>query len=83
MSAVVESVSVAFTLNQPTSDTGIYLHRHAHEWVEIGAHRMPVGTWHPVFKCMRCGDVLTDLHVEVEQMWPDPESPISETEGGR
>lgn len=52
---------------KPTSDTGLYLVMHEHDWEwfassqghEIG-HR---GTeWHPVFRCW-CGSVLFDSHV--------------------
>lgn len=49
--------------SKPTSDTGIYLHRHTHDWFEIGLNRWPVGTWHPVFQCLVCGDVICDLNV--------------------
>lgn len=76
---MAEHETVLYDLGAPTSDTGIYLHRHSHEWIEIGAHRMAAGTWHPVFKCMRCGDVLCDLHVEVQKTWADPDATDSET----
>lgn len=55
---------------QPTSEVGAYLYRHTHRWVEVGSERYPVGTWHPVFRCTQCQDVICDLHVEVDG--PEP-----------
>jgi len=49
---------------KPTSETGVFLHRHSHDWFEIGLNRWPVGTWHPVFQCLVCSDVIVDLNVE-------------------
>lgn len=51
-------------IRQPTSDVGVYLHKHEHEWVEIGAERWENGVWHPVFECAVCTDVICDLFVD-------------------
>lgn len=55
---------------QPTSETGIWLYRHEHRWTEVGLQRYPSGTWHPVFRCSRCQDVICDIFVEVDP--PEP-----------
>ena len=56
-----------FQRSKPTNDTGIYLFQHEHDWFEIGAERFPKGSWHPVFRCGRCGDVICDLSVSVDE----------------
>lgn len=63
---------------QPSSEVGIYLYKHEHDWREVGAQRYPVGTWHPVFRCTRCQDVICDLHVEVDQPEGYEEDPNAE-----
>lgn len=50
----------------PTSEVGIYLRTHEHSWLRSGSKRYPTGSWHPVFTCSVCGDVICDLHVEVD-----------------
>lgn len=50
----------------PTSNTGIYLFQHEHRWRYAGARRYPVGTWHPLFRCEVCTDVICDLHVTLD-----------------
>lgn len=64
---------------KPSSETGIFMHQHKHDWYEIGAERWPVGSWHPVFRCLVCGDVICDLDVEVsEPAAPEPSNSIIE-----
>lgn len=49
----------------PTSQTGIYLRSHVHDWVENGAlinGGLNPG-WNPTFECW-CGSVIVDLHVD-------------------
>ncbi len=58
---------------QPTGETGLYLHRHEHEWVHIGANQAPIGSWHPVFRCEVCSDVIEDNR---QFVGADPEAGI-------
>lgn len=62
-----EHETALYVNGKPTSETGMWMHRHAHEWIEIGAERWPVGTWHPLFRCLICTDVICDIHVEVPE----------------
>lgn len=43
---------------QPISETGIYLRRHSHRWLEGGTHQWPSGKVEPLWKCTVCGDVI-------------------------
>lgn len=50
---------------KPTDETGVYLFVHQHDWLEVGAEQYPSGSWHPVFRCQVCTNVIVDLNVEV------------------
>lgn len=54
------------TPRQPTSEVGIWIYQHQHDWEEVGAEQATSGTWHPVFRCKRCQDVIMDLHVDAK-----------------
>lgn len=43
---------------QPSSDTGIYLFMHRHEWIEVGTHKWPSGTVDPVWRCRVCTNII-------------------------
>lgn len=60
----------AFKARKPTSDTGIYLHKHEHVWLWILSRLSQNGEWHPVYECLRCEDVLVDLHVDPKTWKP-------------
>ena len=75
---MAQSTETAAPVRYPTNETGIYLRHHPHVWVEVGAKLYPVGTWHPVFECSTCGDVICDLFVEVDE----PVTPPVVPEGG-
>lgn len=65
------SECVAFKARKPTSETGIYLQKHEHSWLWIASRLSPaVQEWHPVFQCVRCEDVLVDLHVDAKTWKP-------------
>lgn len=42
----------------PDNNTGIFLHTHTHDWVEVAAHQWPNGQWEPVWRCAVCTDVI-------------------------
>jgi len=49
----------------PTSETGVYVRTHTHDWIENGAlvnDGFNPG-WNPTFECW-CGSVIVDLHVD-------------------
>lgn len=50
---------------QPTSETGLYLFKHSHEWELVGHQRSQLGWWNPVFRCSVCTDVILDTHVNM------------------
>ena len=51
---------------QPSSETGIYLRKHAHRWRESGAHVWPSGASDPMFECVACRDVICCAAVATE-----------------
>lgn len=51
-------IKMASERRRPSSETGIYLRRHKHEWREIGTYKWPSGDVVPTWRCRVCGDVI-------------------------
>lgn len=50
--------------DQPAALPGaMRLHMHDHDWVEVGAHLNPNGTWRAVFACTLCPDIGQGGHI--------------------
>lgn len=56
----------AYQAHQPKST--IYLSKHEHVWLLVGAKLWPVGTWHPVYQCVRCEDIVCDLSTDAKTL---------------
>lgn len=53
-------------LDGPTSETGLWLYQHKHEWTWVGTTKShSLGWWYPVFRCSVCSDVIEDMHAEL------------------